>query len=367
MALFTTYNTRISGISACVPEKIISNYDYTWVSDKERKVLVNTIGVKTKRAVHKNTSAADLCYVAAEKLIGELKWDKAEIEVLIFISQSKDYTIPHNAAILQDRLGLPKSCMALDIGLGCSAFVYGLSVANSLLTSGHIKKGLLLMGDISSHGSFRDKSTYPLFGDAGSATAIEHCPGTGEMFFNLQTDGSGYDAIIIPDGGLRNPTTKKSLEYKKIDKGIIRNNLHIVLNGIDVFNFSLREVAPNILRLLENIGNTVEDYDYFVLHQANKLMNNAIRMKLKASKSKFPLSLSKYGNTSSATIPITIVSELQHEITSRNLTLLLSGFGVGLSWGSVSLQTDKIVCPEVLIYEEHIKGMNQNRYHYKVR
>ena len=367
MAVFTTRNTRIAGISACVPEKIISNWDYTWIGMKERQQLVNTIGVETKRAVDKYTSASDLCYVAAEKLVEDLGWIKEEIELLIFISQSKDYTIPHNAAIIQDRMGLPRTCVAFDIGLGCSAYVYGLSVMNNMMSSGHIKKGLLLMGDISSTGSRRDKSAYPLFGDAGTATAIEYADGFEEMTFNLQTDGAGYDAIIIPDGGMRNPTTKSSLEFKQIDKGIIRNNIQIVLNGIDVFNISLREVAPNILSLLERINKTTEDFDYFVLHQANKLMNNAIRMKLKSPKAKFPLSISKYGNTSSASIPVTIVSELQKEISVNELNLILSGFGVGLSWGSVSLKTDRIKCPEVLIYEDHIKNYNPNRYHYIVK
>ena len=367
MAIFSTYNTRIAGISACVPKKEISNEDYTWVSEKERNALIKTVGVETKRVVSKGTSTSDLCYVASEKLISELNWNKSEIDVVIFISQSKDYLIPHNSAILQDRLGLSTSCMAFDIGLGCSSFVYGLSVINSLLSAGQLKKGLLLMGDISSLGSYRDKSTYPLFGDAGTATAVEYHSGSSEMHFNLQTDGTGYDAIIIPDGGMRNPTTKKSLDYRKIDKGIIRNNLQIVLNGIEVFNFSLREVTPNILTLLNKLEKTVDDYDYFILHQANKLMNNSIRMKLKADKTKFPLSLAKYGNTSSATIPLTMVTEINKPLQSQRLKLVLSGFGVGLSWGSVVLETDQIVCPEIYIYEDQIQYLNKKRYHYKVK
>jgi 3-oxoacyl-[acyl-carrier-protein] synthase-3 len=187
------------------------------------------------------------------------------------------------------------------------------------------------------------------------------------MFFNLQTDGAGFDAILIPDGGLRNPVTKKSLEYRKLSKGIIRNNLHIVLNGIEVFNFSLREVAPNILELLNWIGKEVPDFDFFVLHQANLLMNNAIRMKLKGDKSRFPLTLAKYGNTSSATIPLTVVSEIREQVNNKKLSMVMSGFGVGLSWGSVALQTDSIACPEMLIYEDHIQSLNQNKYIYRVK
>ena len=367
MALFSTNNTRIAGISACVPKREVSNYDYKWISEKERKSLIKAIGVENKRLVDKGTGTSDLCYVAAEKLIEDLKWDKKDIDLLIFISQSKDYLLPHTSAILQDRLGLPHTCMAFDIGLGCSAFVYGLSVINSLMSKGHIRKGLLLMGDISSLVSYRDKSSFPLFGDAGTAIACEFAEGEPDMFFNLQTDGSGFDAIIIPDGGGRNPATKKSLDYKKISKGIIRNKLHLVLNGIEVFNFSLKEVVPNILELLKSMGKEVDDFDYFVLHQANKLMNNAIRMKLKGDKKKFPLTLSKYGNTSAATIPITIVSELNEQVRKQKLNMIMSGFGVGLSWGSVALQTNKISCPEVLIYEDHIQGLNNNKYIYRVK
>ncbi|MEZ5197428.1 MAG: ketoacyl-ACP synthase III [Bacteroidales bacterium] len=293
--------------------------------------------------------------------------EKDEIEILIFVSQSRDYILPHTSAILQDRLGLSKKCLAFDVGLGCTAFVYGLSIINSLISLGKIKKGLLLMGDISSNGSYRDKSSYPLFGDAGTATACIFDETAPESFYNLQTDGAGYDAIIAPTGGNRNKFFKKALVYKKIEDGIYRNAANVVLNGIEVFNFALREVAPNVVSLLEYANTDIRTIDHFVLHQANKLMNNTIRMKLKAPKDKFPLSLDKYGNTSSATIPVTIVSELRDQVSNSELNMLFSGFGVGLSWGSVLTQTKNMVCPEMLIYEDHIKHLNQNKYHYKVK
>jgi len=367
MAIFSINNARIAGVSACVPETVISNHDYDWITEKERNLLIKTTGVEKKRVVKKGTTASDLCYVAAEKLIGELKWDKNDIDLLIFVSQSRDYILPHTSAILQDRLKLSKSCMAFDVGLGCTAFVYGLSIINSLISSGRIKKGLLLMGDISSSGSYRDKSSYPLFGDAGTATACEFADGEPDMYYNLQTDGSGYDAIIAPVGGIRNRFAKKSLIYKKFGEGIIRNDVNVVLNGIEVFNFSLREVAPNIIKLLEHADQELETIDYFVLHQANKLMNNTIRMKLKARKERFPLSLDKYGNTSAATIPLTIVTELREMVSSQKLKMIFSGFGVGLSWGSVLAHANKIVCPEIYTYEDEIKHLNRNKYHYKVK
>ena len=354
MAIFQVPNINIAGISACVPEEEYNNNDYDWISEKERSTLIKTIGVEKKRHAKKGTTTSDLCYKAADKLIVDLGWERSEIDLLIFVSQSRDYIIPATSGLLQHRLSLSKSCIAFDISLGCSGYVYGLSVIGSMMATGIIKKGLLLTGDISTlNTSYKDKSAFPLFGDAGTATAVELNSNLSTMKFNLQTDGAGYDSIIIPDGGIRNFVDKdSSFEYKEISEGIIRNNFNISLDGIKVFNFSLREVRPNILKLLKEYDLTTDKIDYFVFHQANKLMNETIRKQLKLDTIKVPYSLKEYGNTSSASIPLTIVTELTQEIKSRNLSLLLSGFGVGLSWGSVILQTNKIVCPPLLIYKE---------------
>ena len=223
-----------------------------------------------------------------------------------------------------------------------------------MMATGAIKKGLLLTGDISTlNTSYRDKSAFPLFGDAGTATAVEINPAAEPMKFNLQTDGSGYEAIIIPDGGIKNFANKEtSFEYHEISEGIIRNQLNIVLDGIKVFNFSLREVKPNILKLFSEYEVSSDDVDYYVFHQANLLMNNTIRKQLKLSPEKVPNSLKKYGNTSSASIPLTIVTELSEAVSNNKLKLLFSGFGVGLSWGSVLLNLEKIVCPPILTLKD---------------
>ena len=353
MAIFQVPNISIAGISACVPENEYNNNNYDWISEKERATLIKTIGVEKKRHAKKGTTTSDLCYVAANKLLDDLNWDRSEIDLLIFVSQSRDYIIPATAGLLQDKLSLPKSCIAFDVSLGCSGYVYGLSVIGSMMATGIIKKGLLLTGDISTlNTSFQDKSAFPLFGDAGTATAVELSTNSNSMKFNLQTDGSGYEAIIIPDGGIRNFADKEtSFEYHKISDGIFRNGFNIALDGIKVFNFSLREVKPNVNNLLQKFDLTIDDIDYFVFHQANKLMNETIRKQLKLDKEKVPYSLKDYGNTSSASIPITIVTKLAKEVSSNSITFLLSGFGVGLSWGSVILQTSNIVCPPLLNYK----------------
>ncbi len=354
MAIFQVPNINVAGISACVPEDVYHNAEYDWISEKEREILIKTIGVEKKHHAKKGTTTSDLCYVAAEELLTRLKWQREDIDLLIFVSQSRDYIIPATSGLLQERLSLSKSCIAFDISLGCSGYVYGLSVIGSMMKTGAIKKGLLLTGDISTlNTSYRDKSAFPLFGDAGTATAIDLTDNAEPMMFNLQSDGEGYEAIIIPDGGIRNFADKEtSFEYHKIGEGIYRNKFNIALDGIKVFNFSLREVKPNVNKLLSEFNMKTDDIDYFIFHQANRLMNETIRKQLKLVPEKVPYSLNDFGNTSSASVPITIVSELSEEIASQELTLLLSGFGVGLSWGSVILKTNRIICPPVIIHKD---------------
>jgi 3-oxoacyl-[acyl-carrier-protein] synthase III len=350
MAIFSVSDVRIAGMAACVPKAIISNEDYKWVSKKERDQLIKTTGVITKRVAPKGVTTSDMSIPATEKLLADLGWNKQDVELLIFISQSRDYLIPGTSHILQDRMGFPTTMMAFDISLGCSAFVYGLSVIMGMMSSGQIRKGLLIMGDTSSFASYRDKTTYPLFGDAATVTALEYNPGSSKTFFNLQTDGSGYEAIIIRGGGSRKFPTKEVLTYKRYGKGIYRNDLQPSLDGIRVFNFSLREVPPNMKKTLEYSNNTIDDIDFFVLHQANHLINDTLRKLMKVDKSKWPYSIHKYGNTSSASIPLTIVSELAEKLRTNKLKLHLCGFGVGLSWGSVIVDINSIICPDVIEY-----------------
>jgi len=348
MAFFSINNIQVSGIAAAVPKNKVSNWDYDLLSDSEKKLLIKTTGVETKRIVNKGNTTSDLCYEAAEKIIKELAWKKEEIQVVIFLSQSRDYYLPATSIILQDRLGLSKSCMAFDIGLGCSGYVYGLSVISSIMSATGLSKGLLMVGDISSLTcSKEDKSTYPLFGDAGTATALEINAGT-QMDFSLNSDGAGFETIIIPAGGVRNVVNEKSFEVKEVEKGIKRNALNLALNGLDVFSFSVKEVPKSIYAFYEKFEYSNIDFDYFLMHQANKLMNETIRKKIKFDEEKTPYSLKEYGNTSSASIPLTIVTQLQNQVKTKSLNLLMAGFGVGLSWGVSSLPLNKIICPDLI-------------------
>ena len=349
MATFSVPGIKVSGLAACVPRKEVSNYDYRWVAAKEREQLVKTIGVEKRRHVEKGTTTSDMCQKAAQSLLEGLQWNTTEIELLIFVSQTRDYLIPQTSNILQHKLGLPTTAIALDISLGCSGYVYGLAVASAMMNSFGLSKALLLVGDISSlNSAYRDKSTYPLFGDAGTATALERLEDAPLMHFSLEGDGSGYKAIMIPDGGMRHIVSKKSFEYKKIAPGIYRTPLHIALDGIEVFNFSLREVVPNINKLLAFSGQDLATVDYIIFHQANRLINETLRKMLKIPKEKVPYSLYKFGNTSSASIPLTIVSELRNHVQQDDLLLLLSAFGIGLSWATATVEFHKVFCPELI-------------------
>lgn len=348
MAVFTVPNIKLSGLSACVPKNVEDNKNFSLLAENERDLFIKTVGIRYRRVAQEGVTASDLCFEAAEKLLTDLNWNREEIKILVFITQTPDYLIPNTSSILQEKLKLSKNCLAFDVNLGCSGYVYGLSIVSGLLQNMVGGKALLLVGDISTKTiSMQDKSTAPLFSDAGTATALEFSLNH-YIHFNLQTDGKEFDDIIIPDGGYRNPVSEKSFEVKEYEGGILRNDLAMKLDGLKIFNFALREIAPNISSLLNEKKIEKSTIDYFVFHQANLLMLESVRKKLQVEVEKFPYSLYDYGNTSSATVPLTMLVKLRDKLTSQKLNLLLSGFGVGLSWGSAYIEIEKIVCPELI-------------------
>lgn len=342
MAFSTIHNISVEALSAAVPILTQDNLDLELLSEKERALFVKTVGIRYRKIASETTTASDLCFACAEDLFSKKVVERSEIKVLIFISQTPDYLIPNTASILQYRLGLQKSCIAFDVNLGCSGFVYGLNLAASLLSNITDGKALLLVGDVSTKViSKQDKSVMPLFSDAGSATVLAKAANK-TMQFNLQTDGSEYDDIIIPTGGMRNRISPNSLKESEVEGSNFRAPIHMKLDGIKIFNFALREVAPNIKSLCDNANVSQSEIDFFVLHQANRLMLESVRKKLGVEEAKVPYSLYNFGNTSSASIPLTMVTNLREELQHKKLRLLLSGFGVGLSWGSVLLETENI-------------------------
>jgi 3-oxoacyl-[acyl-carrier-protein] synthase-3 len=348
MAYLSFPNVRVVGMSACVPKEIDDNRTNPLISDEERDNLIASIGIIQKRRAPEGVTSSDLCYEAAEKLIADLQWDKHDVDALVFVSQTADYILPATACVLQDRLGLPTECMALDVSLGCSGWVYGMSTVSSLISNGSIKKALLLVGDLGTRtNSPRNRSDFPLFGDAGTCTALVFKEGAKGVCLHLGTDGSGKDAIIVPEGGYRHPFNEKTLEWQEVEGGYAQG-IHARMDGMSVFSFAITKGPKSIKGLCERFGIDIEDVDCFVFHQANKLITDKIRKKLKIEEEKCPVSMDYFGNTSCATIPLTLVVRRQKELTSGSLKTIGCAFGVGLSWGSVYFETDKIIVPDLI-------------------
>lgn len=336
MSIFSIKNVKIEAVCAAVPvdKNVISDYEI--MTEQEKKIFSQGTGIFERRFSKPGLCASDLCFHSAQKIIDTLTIDKEEISIIVFVSQSPDYYLPATSVLLQERLGLSKNVIAFDVNLGCSGYVYGLSIIANFLSLPGFKKGILMCGDVSSTSlNYLDKSTYPLFGDAGSATLLSGGAEGFDMHFNLQTDGSGKEAIIIKNGGTRNPIIKEDTLTET------ENGKKLVLNGLDVFNFALKEVKPNLNSLFNYCNASESTIDYLVMHQANLLINETVRKKMAFPPEKVPYSLAKYGNTSSASIPLTITTELKEKLNGDK-KLLLSGFGVGFSWGSVLLNTRDI-------------------------
>ncbi|KAF0842702.1 MULTISPECIES: ketoacyl-ACP synthase III [Methylovorus] len=349
MAQSVLHNVRYRGLTTCVPERAFSNVqDCPPEQRSERERLVRNIGIETRRVCLEGVVFSDLALVAAEKLIAGLGWEKSSIDALIVVTQSPDYPIPATAIILQDKLGLPHSTIAFDINLGCSGYAYGLFTLGSMLSAHGLKRGIMLVGDKSSNPLSLDNGLLSLFGDAATATALEFDETAQPMYFNMGSDGSGHKAIIIEAGGQRVPIQPHHLERLPGADGISRKGTDVILDGPSILNFSIREVPVSVAQLVEFSPFSLEDIDYFVFHQANRMINETIRKKLGLPAEKVPMSLKDFGNTSSASIPVTINTRLQEALAQGPQRLLLSGFGVGLSWASCILNIENAYLPPLI-------------------
>lgn len=346
MAFLKFNNTRVIGMSAGVPAHIEPTVSTTDKYDASE--YMETTGILEKRFSNSFTTS-DLTVPAAERLIDDLGWDRSEIDLLIFVTQTPDYILPATACVIHGRLGLKKNCIALDISLGCSGWVYGMATALGIMEHGGVRKALVLAGDARKH-AFEEPDQ--LFGYAGTATALEYdSEKATPIYLELGTDGTGYDAIIRPGGGTRNRFTVHSLELEDCEDGRRRHSLQTRMKGMDVFAFGISTAPKSIKRLGNEFGFNYLDYDYFVFHQANRMMNETIRKKLKLDAYKVPYSMTHFGNTSSASIPMTIVTQLKGSISGRK-RIIGCAFGVGLSWGSIAFETEDLHISELVELEE---------------
>ena len=351
MAFLTFENVGITAMAAAVPRTVIDNYKYTqYFPEEQVKEVVDKVGIYERRFADEHTCSSDLCHAAAEKLFADNDIDRSEVDLLIFISQTPDYRMPATSVILQDRLKLPNSTIAFDINLGCSAFIYGLSVAYSMMSGQPaLRKALILDGETRSKVySPKDRRTAFLFGDGGVAALLERDERFGKSFFSLNSDGSREGLIKIDAGGYRNMSSAETVKEKVVDEyGNIRSDEQGYMHGGDVFNFVIREIPKDIKNLCVRPGEDIQSMDYYVFHQANNFINSYIAKKMKLDTAKIPSTIAKYGNTSSVSVPLTIVSELKNELIDKK-KLLLSAFGVGMTWATAIVNFDNCQISDIV-------------------
>lgn len=330
-------SSNIVGIASAVPKFEFNNSNYDVLERDKLLKFIEITGVKKRRIVKTNICTSDLAIHAGEKLLTDLNWKKDEIDFVLLITQTPDYLTPATSIIIQDRMQLKKNLFALDINLGCSGFPYGITFANSLIDNLNFKKGILFIGDVSSKlCNYNDKSTWPLFGDGCSAVAFEK-KNKIKIYSDFYSDGSAYTDIIVPSHSLagRNKLTIDSFKEIK-DKDLIRNNTNMHLNGANIYSFAISSVPKKIDEMISFSKINIEKIKYCFLHQANKLINQTIENKLSFQSVEFPRSIEEFGNTSSATIPITITKNFAS--TTFSGLSILCGFGVGLSLATVILE-----------------------------
>lgn len=336
MAFLKFSGIGITALAGAVPKKVIKNLEYTeYFPEEQVKEVVDKVGVYERRFADELTCSSDLCFAAAQKLFLDNNIDREEIDLLVFISQTQDYRMPATSITLQHRLGLRQSCIAFDINLGCSAFIYGLSVVFSMVQSGGIRKALILDGETRSKVySPRDRRSAFIFGDGGVAALVERDIKFGQTTLSLNSDGSRADLIMIRAGGYRHMSSTETLQERVVDEyGNMRSDEQGYMRGGDVFNFVIREIPKDIKKTLAESGKSAQEIDYYCFHQANNFINSYIAKKMKLDMAKIPHTIEKYGNTSSVSVPLTIVSELKGKLFGSK-TILMSAFGVGMTWAT---------------------------------
>ena len=333
---------RLAGLACAVPDVSVTTADDARIfGEPEMQKISQATGIRERRVAPPGICTSDLCAAAAEALFAEADVDRGTVDAVILVTQTPDYILPATACSLHSRLGLSEGCAAFDVNLGCSGYTYGLWMAAHLLAGGAANRILLLAGEIASRRvGARDRSARPLFGDAGTATLLERSPAAGRMSFRYGSDGAGQNALIVPAGGFRLPDSEATRVPRKDDSGNERSLGDVYMDGAEVFSFTLSRVPAMLREATADAGWTIEEVDEFVLHQANEFMLKNLARSAKISLDKLPLSLERFGNTSSASIPLTLATTMRERLLAGPRKLVLCGFGVGLSWSSAAFVSE---------------------------
>lgn len=343
-------NTIISAMHYCVPRKRLTNDELAQrFGERQLKSVTRMAGVVERRIVSPGETASDLAYWAASRLMKDRQIKPEDIDLLIFASQTGDYQIPATACVLHERLGLTEECAAFDINLGCTSYPYSLSVAHSMIVAGVAHRAIVINADaITTVIHPKDRSLVPLHGDGAVASLIEPVSGEGGFIgFLLGTDGKGYRYLNIPASGARIPRCEETKTEIVDDSGSIRTQEHLYMNGPAVFHFSVYKVPEEINRALKKWQLTINDIDLVILHQANKTMVDLIYNTLNVPPEKRFYFMEKVGNVSGASTPMALAEAWRQGRIRPGQRALLASFGVGLSWGVVSIQWPDVVEPAV--------------------
>lgn len=362
--LATVTRVRLAGIASAVPSTSLTAAQTgtaMGMSEEQSLKVANMTGVKQRHVAAPSMCMSDMAVDAAEGLLNDLGWQKDSIDILVVVSQTHDYQLPATACVLQERIGLSDRCAAFDVCLGCSGYVYGLWLASTLLSSGSAKRALLVVGDtISRICSPLDGATGFLFGDCSTVTALEQTDDAAEMQFVLGTDGSGKNSLIVPGGGSRNPFSRRSLERIAGQDGYPRNELDLSMDGAEVFSFTLKRVPQLFKDVLQLAHWDLSDVDAVVPHQANLFMLKHLAKSMKIPPEKILLSLEDFGNTSSASIPLTVSHRLASKLNKGPMKLLMVGFGVGWSWGAAALTCGPMAVSPI-VYKTEVPTVGAGR------
>jgi len=349
----TFAHAAISGILSVVPKHSLNFMDeidnYGFSREKSLK-LKETIGFDQHRTVEGNECTSDLCLYGLEHLISNGLLNTDDIGAVIFITQTPDYFMPPTSTIIHGELGLGREVLCFDINQGCTGYLYGLLQAFMLLRIPDMKKVLLLTGDTLSRCACpNDRNVWPLIADGASVSIIEKSDNDNEIFLNIRTDGSRRDSLIIPAGAFRMPSTEQTREVKVLPDGNSRSDEHFHMNGPAVFTFTLTDVPKAVTDLFEYSSIPPEKIDYFMFHQPNRFMLKKLARKLKIPDEKMPSNIvEKFGNPSSASIPVVICHNIRDILLKETQKICMSGFGVGLSWGALIMDVGPLDFCEML-------------------
>jgi len=336
-----TASSAIRGVECELGSQTLSfeELEQRFGAEAMRKVYAGS-GIRNRRVAPAGVCGSDLAFAAADRLLTRTGVSRDSIDLLIHCTQTPDYLMPTTACLLQNRLGLSKQVAAFDINLGCSQYVYALSVAHSMIVAGVANRALLLTGDTMSRTlNPKDRALVPLLGDAGSATLIEAASaGQGFLAFELGTDGSGANYLMTPASACRVPRTAETALEITDAEGNTRTQENTFMNGAAIFHFAISTVPKMMQNILAKLGLTLEQVDLVLFHQANRYMLDYLVKKLKIPQEKTHYCVEDVGNTSGSTIPLVLADAISAGKLKSGMLVLLVAFGVGLSWGSVAMR-----------------------------